>query len=693
MAQFFKNAMPQNYALGINDKSTRPAVFDPEELPTHLPKVYIWAADGPTEPQLVAGSTLTSTYGQISFDPIYEYFNHATLFLTEMNGAGNAAMVERLKPDDAGPNASLRVYLELLPSKVDEYERNVEDGSLVLDANGDPKPTGTKLDGYQWMIVAEPFGDKGFKQATIKAGVLVDADTQEQGKRYPIFDLEVPHFGKGGNNAGFQIYTPDVNSQQGFDDALMRATNQYPVRIAAYKRENQYSVGRIQSTLTGDSYVDGVLRKGTINPRTGGLAGVENLFIKAYELLNDQVSPNIWGPFGKFHVYQDYVDTVQKLLIAAEKPYTDLWSDWTTGEEDEAGLFNFLGGHSSQGVPYHTYVQVKNHVDSVILTQNSVMYASGGSDGTMNDTVFAKLVGERISEYNNPLSPLMNGMKYPESIFYDSGFPFETKKKLFNFIARRKDTFLVMTTHDVNGPDLSASEESSMGLSLKTFAKLYPESEFYGTPVARVMVVPGSGDYTRSTYDKRMPFSLEIALKSARYMGAGNGIWNAAYRFSGAPGSILEYFVNPNNDFKPVQVRNTDWDNGLVSVQSKERKTLFFPAFKTVYDNDTSVLNSFFTAMACVELQKIGDRAWTDISGVDYLDELQIIERNNQNILDRVAGRFDDRFKIVPETYYTKDDSARGYSFHHKIKIYAANMTTVAVFTVEAYRISDYVEA
>ena len=68
----------------------------------------------------------------------------------------------------------------------------------------------------------------------------------------------------------------------------------------------------------------------------------------------------------------------------------------------------------------------------------------------------------------------------------------------------------------------------------------------------------------------------------------------------------------------------------------------------------------------------------------------QLAERVDNFIRQNLNGRFDDRFIIEPETYYTDADIARGYSWMTKVKIYAANMKTVMQSYVQAFRLDDY---
>ena len=99
-------------------------------------------------------------------------------------------------------------------------------------------------------------------------------------------------------------------------------------------------------------------------------------------------------------------------------------------------------------------------------------------------------------------------------------------------------------------------------------------------------------------------------------MGAGHGRWKTGYNFDGAPGSVVDNMFGVNVTWVPASVRNRNWDVGLNFVLNYDRRSLFFPALKTVYTDDTSVLNSYFTAMAICYLNKVAHSAWREFSGV-----------------------------------------------------------------------------
>jgi hypothetical protein len=205
----------------------------------------------------------------------------------------------------------------------------------------------------------------------------------------------------------------------------------------------------------------------------------------------------------------------------------------------------------------------------------------------------------------------------------------------------------------------------------------------------RGMIVGYSGTLLNSTYTKPLPLTAEIAIKSAIYMGAANGSWKSGYNFDGAPGSVLQYMVNPTIQWLPATVRNQAWGVGLNWVQSFDRRSVFFPAYKTVYNDDTSVLNSYFTAMAICQLNKVAHAAWRQFSGVSNLTNIQLATKTNDFITAQTQGKFDKRFVIQPAAFFTDMDVARGYSWTVPIKIYADNMKTVMTTYVQAYRMSS----
>lgn len=686
------NAAPMTIFRGISDQSTTAALPVEDNLPTHLPKIYFFAKKGPTSPQLVSGDSLTTMYHADSFDLTKAWATHATVLTNTINSQGNAIMAQRLKPTDAGPEASIRLWLDLLPTSIPVYQRG-SDGKYLLDADGNPTATGSTVQGFKakWVVTQvtnDSNGDDTFGTASQMAGDQVDATTSNQSTRYPIMDLRAPYFGADGNNYGLRLWADSQETANPIDSRILSNEKVYPFRAAFVYRASSLSTPVVVDTQTASKYVDLCFKENTMDSNTEAQLFIGDVLIQNYQSLDSVNTPPIFGPFSSIAVYNDNVTAILNLLYAAETPYFSQDGDFI-GDGTDKYLFNFLSGTSSTGVPYTSYIVDTSAANSVRMSSNSTIYAQGGSDGTMNETVLAELVATEIAAYGDANSSVQDTARYPESFFYDSGFPLATKKALTNFIAVRKDTFLVLSTHDTQGVALTASQESSLAISLRTAAQLYPESDYYGTPVARCMIVGRSGRLLQSKYTKRLPLTIEIARKAASYMGAGDGKWKPGFSFDDGGENQVTMFTDVNVTFTPATARNKDWDNGLVWVQSYGLRSLFFPALKTVYDNDTSVLNSFFTVAACVELEKIGDRAWRRFTGSAKRSNAKLAADVNQFINDAVVGKFDSRFVITPKTYFTAADLQRGYSWTTDIEIAAPNMKTVATLSVTAKRLDS----
>lgn len=696
------NGAPFINLLGTQDQSTRQLVREAVSVPTHLPKFYIFAKKGPTTPQLAVGDSRTILYGEETFDLRSKYANHATLFANGVNAEGNACMYERVLPTDAGPEANLFLSLEVLPDSIDDYDRNA-DGSIKKDVNGDPIVLG-QIPGYKvrWLVTSASTVSAlqtNYGARTIAVGTLQNAGGTVTSQIYPIMDLKMSYIGEDGNNSGVRIWSPNTTTGGGFDQRLLTTDKVFPFRLSVIRRSTATGSAKVQETVFGEQSILTTFKPGVISSITDQQLSIGDNFLSSYSSTDDPTYPPMFGEFGDVHVYQNNVDLLMRQFYVAEKTYIDnsvnaasILHDFSSAAGTPAGeewLFDLFTGASNSAYPYHTY-QFVTGGGSLKLGEYTNLYANGSSDGTMTDASFAALVSERVVDYRDANSSLQNTALNVESILYDSGFPLQTKYDMCSFIATRKDTFFAACTHEVGGQTLTASEDNSLAIAIRTRMAFYPESDYYGTPVMRGLVMGRSGKVRSSQFTERVSPLYEVAVKAARYMGATDGKWKPGKNFDGAPGSILDYIYDISVAYTPVSVRNRDWDAGLNWVQSYDLRSNFIPALKTVYNDDTSVLNSFLTAMAICELNKIAERAWRYYSGVSYLSTGQLAERIDNFIRNAANGKFDSRFVIEPKTFYTDADVARGYSGTTRIQIYANNMFTVMTSYIQAFRMSDY---
>ena len=285
--------------------------------------------------------------------------------------------------------------------------------------------------------------------------------------------------------------------------------------------------------------------------------------------------------------------------------------------------------------------------------------------------------------------PLMDTAKYPCSCIYDTGFKIDTKKKLLIPMGLRKDMYTILSTQDVMEPINTVAVESSIAIVLRTAARMFPESSYYGTHVCRAAVIGHAGTLVGANYPNIVPLVIDLAIKCAKYMGSAKGYFKPGMAFDRAPMNHVTAVKDISHAWKPDVVRNKDWSSGLVWVQNYDINRQFYPGMQTVYDNDTSVLNNIPTMIAIVELEKIAERVWRDLTGDSSLTQSQFIDLSDKMIREHCKDRFDKRFIIIPATSITPADNARGYSWHTVIKILANNMKTVNVVTIEADRMES----
>lgn len=679
------NGAPMVDDYGIEDISPVAVPTATVPIPQHLPKFYIYAQRGPDEEMLLSGVERENIYGTPTFTPGSAYYNHATIFANRANTSANACILKRIVPEDAGPRANLTLWLDVLKTKVDLYRRNA-DGSIWTDALGDPEVIGvTAGDGYKakWVVTSrDTNGSDELGGYTMVTGDQIDPATGRMSERYPIFDFVVDSKGVYGNGMGVRFWTPVAEIDQ-IPYAMMNQNKAFPYYLSYVERPDPTSSAEVIKTLFGEQAAMVTFKPDVKDPVTTQDLYIGDRATQSWGNLTDPRYAIEYPPFTGFHVYQANINRLVDAFHEAEVPYIDQFSDFGSSP-DEAGLFNIISGKSTYGVPYHSFI-FSDDTNSLMFTKYTDVSAAGGSDGTMSDELFALAVSKEIKRYRNRKDPLMDLAYHVESIFYDSGFPVATKLDLPSFISQRHDTFVVLGTHTFGQPKLTESQEQSLAVSLRARIMNYPESDYFGTPATRAMIMGCSGVIRNTKY--RVPATYEILIKMADYMGASNGNWKGNDRPEGNPGNIVEELTDLNMYFVPDTVRNRFWDIGLNWIQRYDRRSYFIPAYRTVYPDDTSVLTSMVTVMAVCTLNKIGHKCWRTFSGRSDLTNLQLVERVNNFVNNEVKGRFDDRFIIRPQAVVTDADEARGFSWTLPIGIGAPGMKTVQTLYVQSDRI------
>jgi len=733
-------------------------------------------------------------YGTETFDPNKQYFNHSTRFVNGMVGNGNLVMLQRVVPDDAGVEANLVIYVDLLAKQIPNYVRN-SDGTYAIDsATQEYKVDGKTptIDGFEVKIVKEfqttasVFGTATTKPGTMSSGSgvttvelavtigddlaeiaigniltgetsgafgeitntvidegtatvtltnvtgtfeqvenLVDITTtvyastitnigSVNSTMYPVVEVRAAFQGSHYNNVGVCIESLIADD---IDTRLIDANKALPYMLSIFNREDNKSTPVVFKSLYGEPSVMFNFREKSINPLTEARYDLEAVFESNWYNETNSLLPLKYNDFSGIKVYRDSLETAMGLVMATEAMHvttedtmwddgltspTLSWFDFTVEDDaeliaDEKYLLNIFNGKSSKGVNYFTLV-VSDETPTITATQKEVTFAKntpifmdGSSDGTMDNANYEILVKREMAKYIDGDSEVIDTAINIESVLYDSGFTLDCKKELCNFIALRKDTAVVLSTHDASLGEnhLPLSDQRAIAVALKTRLKLTPESDYFGTPVMRGVVMAGTGIMPDGSTKDRIPLTYSLALKSSKMMGAGNGKWKAVELFDKAPGNIVKELIDPQPGFIPAGIKPVLWNDGIVWAQPYDREQYHFPGIQTIYDNDTSVLNSYFTVMAICTLNKIAQYTWRNYTGSTALSQAEFAEEVVNFVNLSLKDKFADMYTIIPEVVYTNADEQRGYSWHLIIKIYAANMKTVMVSEIHALRATD----
>lgn len=690
-----KNAAPMVIDLGTNDRSTTTPLVSSLVTPQHLPKFYIFAEKGPIGPTFIDFSqdTLTNLYGDATFDPAKKYYTHQTPFLQVVASAANNCVVHRLSTVDSKDRANIVLYLDVLPTQVPIYQKNT-DGSLKLDNSGNPLTVKDSnndditVAGFKVCWVTDftqaTLGQYAIGQKLTRNGVQTEGGVQSV--QYPIFELCADNAGEYGHKLGVRLYAAAQSDQYPFPANYLNDSKVYPYYFQAVKLLDEVS-GKVLPFVNGygSQFSRFATLEGATDPTSGLVVDFDKTVTEQYIIKNYNGSTGI----GEVHSYFENIDTVLGLFYDAEKVISDPYRDSVINNSaDNRHAFNFVSFTSSNNSPYQTVKQVTVS-NSVRLTKYTNLFLRGSYDGVISNQLLDELVADDMNLYDSPTSDYNDLVMHPESIIYDSGFALTTKKTLPKFISRRKDTFVVLSTFShTNQADLLA-DQFSVGVALKTMMELYPESDTFGTPVMRGIIMGSSGVIINSPYKKRVPLSYELAYKASRYMGSSNGAWKNGFAFDRAPLSIITQLKDIDSTWVPSVTRNAMWAVGLNFPLNYKVKTQFFPALQTVYENDTSVLNSFFTAVAVSYLNKIAHAAWREFTGSISLTNAQLEQSVNNYVNSLIKDKFDGKFVITPAAKVTEADALRGYSWTLPIKISANNMKSVMVTHVESYRMDN----
>ena len=618
-----KNYTFPHWEINVIDNS----IYTPlarETLPLFRPIFFMRAQSGLTGvPQWCEDyNDAVSKYGNGTFDQSTKYFSRESLYLNSLF-ARQGAFVVRLAEENTSNYGSLVLELTVKKKSIPQYEKDSEgqwlyevdnEGNPVLDANGNkrrvPKTDdeGAEVveDGYELKWGIRPLqissggatvggatggsattGDEDFRPETISnlKPVTYGADDDAY-TVYPILAVKAKSVGEYANDIGVKLFT-DIDNM---DDSMAITLGSLPYTLGIVKKTyGQDTVSAIKTTL-GDNTVDFVAKPNQIDSRTARQVSFDDVVNNYYKDLPVDIK-----------LYDENIKAVSDLIydVEIDDTITDPY------------LVNLVEPYNINNEPY-SHVVMSSDSDAIDLNESRILYLTGGLDGNIDDDTIETLTRQYLNDLVYP--DILDQPRYPFTHIIDTGVAIETKYAFINFLGRHDAFKLVLSTQNANlGRFNTKAEDLSTGSALYAKCLLQPESIIKGTEVCRAEIYQQSGYLATGLYKGIVPTTYDIMNKKSQYASTQRIVGMPA----GLPASEIDVYKQWNWTPCDADLKQKSWDSGLNYFQHFDMTGIHWPALRTVYRYDTSVLSSATFTDAVVYTKHIARYNWSKYAGVE----------------------------------------------------------------------------
>jgi len=672
-----RNGAPLNDKQGWQDNSVAELVRSPTGDPIHKPLTFTFAQRGvENEAFPVVGDNALSIFGRNLFDLRGDYVTFNTPFMAMFNANANEQMMQRVCADDAAL-ATHRLVADVLETDTPKYVRDAN-GNIEYDATGKPK-VDSQISGVQIVFRVVEINET---TGLFGAGKVIDGSLEGAGgvksKLYPIHDIKAPYRGKDANGFGYRLIPLNAKSSPQLSASYQSAVGGRVYSLQWFEKLQGVTSPVIWKTTGGLNSINFSFKPDAYYLPMKVDLDFDNIVKDSYRnTLPDYGNLPDYGPFEEWYVYRENLEAV--LTLAQSK---------IVNGPNDPYLVDIFGGVDLNGQLYDgLVVNPATVTGKVSFNGSSVLYLSGGSDGTMGDDKYDELVRREMSLFpDGGLVRYDNELKYSLGCFWDSGFSFDTKEALRNLIAGSRNTFLALCTYVYNEGRNDSQTEEAAKIALNELITAIPESDYYGTPAARGMIAGQTGLLRNSSWKKPVPMLYSLASFFSKYMGSDEGTCKPEYRFNRGSKTIIEDLADLSEPWKGNEQYANDWDTNLITARSYDYYRLFIPAIQSIYSEDRSVLNNAVFNFIMTYVYRVSDRVWADTTGEDRMTREEIAKDIENNIIERLAGKLDGIADITPSAYFTAEDIANGFSVHLDLNAFGGVLLTQFKTTIRVFR-------
>lgn len=647
-----------HWEINVIDKSIY-TPLDRETLPLFRPIFFMRTQQGPSGVPVWVNTTneFKSTFGEGTLDSTTDYFSREALYLTNLFTRQGAFIVRMT--DSTAAKGSLVLELKVTSKKVTQYKRD-DNGQWIYDESGDRIPLTDADNGatvteegveLKWQTRALQDGETITNLKPVTTGSGEGAFTV-----YPILAMEASSVGAYANDVGVKLFV-DLDN---IDGTLASNVGSLPYTFGAVRKTyGQDTVSAITDNLQNEfeTFVAKERQQDTRTARNVSFTEVIENYYDEGDL-----------PF-EMHLYSENMKSVGELIMTAEDE----------GVIADPFLVNLTEPFDIDDVPY-AHVVMSEDDDAVTLNDTRILYMQGGSDGKMDDESVEALTRQYLKDLVYP--ELLDQPRYPFTAIVDTGVSIETKYAFIDFLGTHDAFKLILSTQNANLGRLNTkAEDLSTGSALYAKCLMQPESIIKGTECCRAEIYQQAGYLADSTYTGIVPATLDIMNKKSRYQSTGQITGVPA----GLPRSEVTIFKKYNWVPCDADHKQKSWDCGLNYFQHYDMTGIHWPAMRTVYRYDTSVLSSANYTDAVIFTKHIARYNWSRFAGVE-LEFADFKTQAEEAVGADLAYMLNGRYKYSVEFYQTEEEAKIGYISHCRIKLWGNPQQRVWKIDIECYR-------
>ena len=688
-----------HYQINVKDNS----IYEVEYttiLPVHRPIWIMRCQQGPVgDPVWCPTYTYASNmFGEQTFtNTNKKYYSPQAKVLTDTL-TYNGAFICRAA-DETALNSV--VIIEAYVRQVDDVLQYAydEDGNRLLDddgnyvekqENGQPVyEPGVEIKFVKRHELLSSEEVSGYDYSSLQRRTVVDTDaegTEITWSVYPIMVFEALYPGEYGNDLCFSLFYK--NSENAAGDVNYYQTLFYT--FAPARREYDSTTVTPHYDIYNTTQNSFAANPETLNPDTGAEMSMQAVLNKAYDEDSHQLPYTIYTYEENLLAVGNRIAQVEsETSLGHTKPTYDAEAIMNTSF---GYLVNVISCRNLKGVPYDhvRLITISDEDENVIqLAEDNYIYLANGADGDLSDLMVQNCIQQFCAKTLNP--QIVDKFRYPFTHMYDVGYNFDTKYAMIDFLDVRDDIMIELSTQvlmdDNTGRTITLNDQmtdESNGEALRSRALLMRESVLKGTDCCRCAIYAHAGFLADGVYSDPMPFTYWSAMKHARF---GNLPYMNTTEPRGWPQSYNEFFkVSSVNwiNYDP-EGQSRVWDSGINYVQWADMTRIFYPALRTVYRAETSVLVDQWFVDAVVYTKHVVRNAWGRFDGRN--DKSAVLQQAIKEYLDtELSYLYNGKYDFEVSVYQTAEEQRIGYIQHVLIRLTSPATMRVLDVDIEVNR-------